>query len=202
MMRSALALAAAALLSIAACDQKPKQPQADAPAAVPAVQPAPASPAPPVAAPSHLIREGFGVGGVELGMARAEVERVLGKPVEQNAGGGVVVFQGYHASEIFGVYYDEAERVRLIIAAMKDKTWCTSFDVCLYREGDLAKLKAHHGAKLFRFVDRDGGIYYRLLSESGGKQIMTEYTPVEERNGVVQVAISFWSGPIDKSTFD
>ena len=86
----------------------------------------------------------------------------------------------------------------MIIAAKKDKTWCTDFDVCLYREGDLAKLKSHHGAKLLRFVDRDGSVTYRLLA--GG--VMTEYTPVEARNGVVQVTVMNWDGPVDRSGFD
>lgn len=197
MMRGALVLAAAALLTVAACDQKPKQAEA------PAAPAAPASPA-PVAAPvrPHLIREGVGVDGVELGMTVADVLRVKGKPDHQNKAGESVVFIAYHEPQIFGVYFDDAGRVRLLIVAQQDKTWCTAFDVCLYREGDLAKLKAHHGAKLFRFVDRDGSITYRLLEQRDGQQIMTEFTPVEERNGVVQVAISTWTGPIDKSSFD
>ena len=31
---------------------------------------------------------------------------------------------------------------------------------------------------------------------------MTEYTPNEERKGVVQVAILYWNGKIDTSSFD
>jgi hypothetical protein len=200
MMRGALVLAAAALLTVAACDQKPKQAEAPAAPAAPAV---PVSTA-PAAAPvrPHLIREGFGVDGVELGMSVADVLRVKGKPDHQNKAGESVVFMAYHEPQNFGVYFDDAGRVRMLIVALQDKTWCTAFDVCLYREGDLAKLKTHHGAKLLRFVDRDGSITYRLLEQRGAQQIMTEYTPVEERNGVVQVAITFWTGPIDKSSFD
>ena len=199
-MRGALVLAAALLLTVAACDQKPKGPQAPN---APAAPVAPAAPS-PAAAPvrPHLIREGLGVDGVELGMTVADVLRVKGKPAQENKAGETVVFMGYHEPQIFGVYFDDAGRVRLIIVAQQDKTWCTDFDMCLYREGDLAKLKAHHGAKLLRFVDRDGSVTYRLLEQRGAQQIMTEYTPVEERNGVVQVAISFWTGPIDKSSFD
>lgn len=192
-MRSALFLVAAALLSVAACDQKPKQAEAPAAPAVP-VSPAPA--AAPVR--PHLIREGVGVDGVELGMTVADVLRVKGTPVDQNKAGETVVFMSYSEPQIFGVYFDDAGRVRLIIVAKQDKTWCTSFDVCLYREGDLAKLKAHHGAKLLRFVDRDGSVTYRLL-ENG---VLTEYTPVEERNGVVQVSMLYWPGPIDQSSLD
>lgn len=186
----------AALLAVAACDQKPKQQAASEPAAAPPAVAVPA-PSPAPAAPAHLIREGVGVAGVALGMTPADVERVLGKAEQTNKAGADVVFMGYDAGEIFGVYFAE-NKVRMIIAARKDKTWCTDFDVCLYREGDLAKLKAHHGAKLFRFVDRDGSVTYRLLS--GG--IMTEYTPVEARGGVVQVAVLKWDGPVDRSGFD
>lgn len=179
-------------LSLLGCDQKPKEAQ-PAPAA-PAVQPAPA-------AVGHLIREGVGVAGVTLGMTPQDVERVLGKAELVNKSDNDIVFMSYDGGEIFGVYFD-AGRVRMIIAAKKDKTWCTDFDVCLYREGDLAKLKAHHGAKLFRFVDRDGGVTYRLLDTTGPMPILTEYMPNEEHGGVAQVTIMYWNGKIDTSSFD
>ncbi len=190
------AFVAAAFLLVAACDQKPKE-KATEPAATtqPGAPVVPAAPAP--ALPRHLIREGVGVAGVTLGMTAADVERVLGKAESTNKAGAEVVFMGYDAGGIFGIYFTE-NRVRMIIAAQKDKTWCTDFDVCLYREGDLAKLKAHHGAKLLRFVDRDGSVTYRLLANG----VLTEYTPVEDRNGVVQVTVMTWNGPIDKSGFD
>lgn len=195
-MMKRFALVAVALALVAACDQKPKQ-DTKAPAAPPPVTaPAPA-PAPAPAAPAHLIREGVGVAGVELNMSPADVERVMGKAERTNKAGADVVFMGYDAGEIFGVYFDQ-NRVRMIIAARQDKTWCTDFDVCLYREGDLAKLKAHHGAKLLRFVDRDGSVTFRLLQNG----VMTEYVPNEERGGVVQVTVTKWDGPIDRSGFD
>lgn len=194
-MRNTLVLALSALLALAGCDQKPKQAEAPASPSAPAAPVVPVPPAP--LQPKHLIREGVGVAGVELGMTPADVERALGKAEHTNKAGSEVVFMGYDTDGIFGIYFAE-NRVRMVIAAKKDKTWCTAFDVCLYREGDLAKLKAHHGAKLLRFVDRDGSVTYRLLA--GG--VMTEYTPVEERNGVVQVNVMRWDGPIDKSSFD
>jgi hypothetical protein len=201
-MRSVLLLALVAAAALAACsEQKPKQ-EAKAPAATPpaATQPtAPPAPSPAI----NLIREGVGVAGVELGMSSADVVRVLGQPVRMNKDGDRPVFMDFHANEIFGVYMDAAkDKVRLIIVARQDKTHCTAFDVCLYREGDLTKLKAHHGAKLLRYVDRDGSVSYRLLSKTGADQIMTEYTPNEERDGVVQVAMLYWTGPIDQSSLD
>ena len=154
-------------------------------------------------APANLIREAIGVAGVELGMTPTEVEAKRGKPVRQNAQDGHVVFMSFHKEENFGVYFDPVtSRVRMIIASVKDKTWCTDFDVCLYREGDLAKLKAHHGDKLLRFVDRDGSVTYRLLGNKGANTVMTEYTPSEAHNGVVQVTIMDWTGPITQSSFD
>jgi hypothetical protein len=171
-----------------------------------ALPPTPQQPAPPSApanpTPAHLIREGFGAGGAELGMTEAQIRARLGEPHQVNKAGEAVVFMSYHPTDIVGVYFGDDNRVRMVIAAVKDKTWCTDFDVCLYREGDLAKLKARHGNALHRFVDRDGSVTYRLLVERDGRKIMTEYTPVEEKQGVVQVAVLYWTGTIDTSGFD
>lgn len=179
------------------------QPQAKAPPPPPVEAPPAAVPAPPEPAkPSTVIRDGVGVGGVEIGQTVAEVEARLGTPERVNKAGDQVVYMSFHAEQIFGVYFDDVARVRMIILAVKDGGWCTGYDVCLYREGDLAKLKAHHGEALKRFVDRDGTVTYRLLTGAGDQQVLTEYMPVEDRNGVVQVTIMRWTGPIDKSSFD
>lgn len=184
-------------LLVACSDQKPAKAP---PPASPAQTPTPSAPA---AAPAHLIIEGTGVGGISLGMSEAEVRAKLGKPASENKDGEKVVFMSYHQTDIFGVYFDPATaKVRMIILAMKDKSWCTAFDVCLYRDGDLSKLLAHHGPKLFRFTDRDGSVTLRLLSGQGDQQVMTEYTPNEEHKGVAQVAILYWTGKIDTSSFD
>ena len=171
-----------------------------------AKEPPPAPPpaqSPVVSAPAHLILEGIGVGGISLGMPEAEVRARLGTPASENRDGENVVYMSYHQTDIFGVYFDPATaKVRMIILAVKDKSWCTGFDVCLYRDGDLPKLVAHHGPKLFRFTDSDGSVTLRLLSGQGDQQVMTEYTPNEEHKGVAQVAILYWTGKIDTSSFD
>lgn len=188
-------------LTFACACSEPQTPQAppkpeEPPAAAPSV------PTTPVVPQTKLIRDGIGVGGVEIGMTAETVKAKLGEPADTNKAGELIVYMSFHASEIFGVYFNDQGRVRMIIASLRDGTWCTAYDVCLYREGDLAKLKAQHGDKLLRFVDRDGSVTYRLLDISGVQPVMTEYTPVEEKNGVVQVAILYWSGPIDRSGFD
>lgn len=195
--------ALAAMGVLAACSDPKSQP--GAPAKVPPAQGEPAPAIPPPAAPErkiNLIRDGIGVAGVELGMTPAEVEAKLGPPSRTNKAGDRVVFMAYGAGERFGIYFDDGPRVRMLIASIEDGTWCTDYDVCLYREGDLAKLTAHHGAKMLRFVDRDGAITYRLLETKSARKVLTEYTPAEERNGVVQVAILYWSGNIDTSGFE
>jgi len=151
-----------------------------------------------------LIRGGIGVAGVELGMTEAQVRAVLGDPVSVNkTPSGVPLYLSYHATEIFGVYLDEASgRVRMLIVAVKGEKLCTRYGACLYREGDLARIKRYYGAKLRRFVDRDGSVTYRRLAPLAPRSVMTEFTPAEDKNAVVQVAILYWDGKIDDSALD
>jgi hypothetical protein len=197
-LRHVALLAAAALATACSPEADKKGPQKNQPAAS-----APSKPEPPKPATgTTLIKDAIGVGGAELGLTTAEVEARLGPPVRVNKAGEQVVFMTYAKTGMLDLYIDDAGRVRMIIASNQDRTFCTAYDVCLYREGDLKKLKAHHGAALHRFVDRDGSITYRLLEKKGDKQVMTEYTPVEDRDGLVQVAILYWTGTIDTSGFD
>ena len=194
-MRRTIALMAAALL-VAGCDVAPE------PEAAPAPEPA-AAPSAPRNIQSGRIEEGVGVAGIALGMTAEEAIAAVGPPVAENRGpDGRLLFLSYHDTDNFGVYLDEAGAVRLLIVSSETGAFCTVYDACLYREGDLAKIKSRHGGKLLRFVDRDGGVTYRLLSERAGRAVLTEWTPVEERDGVVQVAMLFWDGPIDRSSFD
>lgn len=193
-----IAFAVAVGLALGACSEpKPQAQQASRsePAAPVATAPAPK-------ADIKLIREGIGVGGVELGMTAADVEARLGKPDHVNKAGDEPVFMAFFEPNNFGVYFGDGGRVRMLIVSMKDGSACTDYDVCLYREGDLAKLKARHGDKLLRYVDRDGSVTYRMLEPKGDRKVMTEYTPAEDRNGIVQVAILYWNGPVDQSSFD
>jgi hypothetical protein len=149
------------------------------------------------------IKEGVGVAGVRLGMTAEAVRKKLGEPFESNeVASGAVIFMSYHSDDNFGVYFDDDERVRLVIASIERGSVCTKYDACLYRESDLAKIKSRHGEKLLRFVDRDGSVTFRLLTRYKGRPVLTEYTPVEERDGVVQVAITWWDRPIDASGLD
>lgn len=151
-----------------------------------------------------LIRGGIGVAGVELGMTEAQVKAQLGEPEHVNKSPtGKPLYMSFHSSQNFGVYFDEATgRVRQLIVAVQSKEICTAFGVCLYREGDLPKLKKHYGKKMIRFVDSDGSVTYRRLVPMKPRNVLVEYTPVEEKNGVVQVAMFYWDGKITDSSFD
>ncbi len=162
-------------------------------------------------APAHagnvtqgLIRGGIGVAGVELGMTEAQVRAQLGKPETVNAGpNGKPLYMSFHSTDNFGVYFDEATgRVRMLIVAIKGGKICTSFGVCLYREGDLSKLKAYYGKKLVRFTDRDGSVTYRRLVPMRPRNVMIEYTPAENKTAVVQVSMLYWDGKITDSSLD
>lgn len=197
--RTATFVAVALLFACSDPKQQPTEPAKTEPAkTAPAAPPSP----PPPERKINLIRDGIGIAGIELGMTPAQVEAKLGPPLRVNKAGDRVMYMAYGSDEKFGIYFDDDTHVRMLIASIQDQTWCTDYDVCLYREGDLAKLKAHHGAKMLRFVDRDGSITYRLLEQKGDRKVLTEYTPAEERNGVVQATILYWSGNIDTSGFD
>lgn len=200
--RLLVALAAAVILAGALGGCSPEGEKKDTQKNEP-VATAPTKPdATPPATKITLIRDGIGVGGIELGMTIADIEARLGAPVRVNKAGDQVVFMSYAKAGLFDLYIGDDGRVRMIIASNQDRSFCTAYDVCTYREGDLTKLKTHHGKALFRYVDRDGSITYRLLEKKGDRQIMTEYNPVEERDGIVQVAILYWAGKIDTSSFD
>ena len=148
------------------------------------------------------IYPGFGVSGAELGMSSKEVRAKLGKSVSENRDAqGRLLFAEYEAGRTgrLDIYFDSASgRVRMIVASAR--TFCTRGGICLYRAGDLAKLKDQYGPGLLRFTDWDGSVTYRRLRTVKGRQVMTEFTPSEERNGVVQVTILYWSGAIDDSS--
>jgi len=183
------------LTGLTACsDPKPAQAPPASSAPAPAAKPAP---------PAHLIIEGSGIAGITLGMTGGEVRAKLGEPVSENSEGDRVVFMSYHPKDIFGIYLDpDTGRVRMIIAAVEDKTFCTSFDVCLFRDGDLPKLVAYHGRELLRFTDRDGAVTYRFLTKQGDRQVLTEYLPNDEHKGVVQVTLLYWNGTITTSNLN
>jgi outer membrane protein assembly factor BamE (lipoprotein component of BamABCDE complex) len=151
-----------------------------------------------------LIRGGIGVAGVELGMTAAQVRAELGEPATVNTGaGGVPVYMSFHKDENFGVYFDEATgRVRMLIVAVKSGKFCTAYGACLYRKGDLAKVKKHYGKKLIRYTDVDGSVTYRRLVPMSPRNVLVEFTPAEDKNAIVQVAMLFWDGKITDSSFD
>jgi outer membrane protein assembly factor BamE (lipoprotein component of BamABCDE complex) len=151
-----------------------------------------------------LIRGGIGVASVELGMTEAQVRAQLGEPETVNKGpNDQPLYMSYHATDNFGVYFDEATgRVRMLIVAVKSGEICTAYGACLYREGDLAKVKKHYGKKLIRFVDRDGSVTYRRLVPMKPRNVLVEFTPAEDKNGIVQVMMMHWDGKITDSSFD
>jgi len=179
------------LTALCACsDQKPATAQKAAPTAA-------------AANPAHLILEGDGVAGITLGMTAGEVRAKLGEPVDENRYADNVLFMSFHKTDIFGVYFDpDSSKVRMIILAVKDKSWCTGFDVCLYRDGDLPKLLAHHGQNIHRFTDRDGSVTLRLLTKQGDRHVLTEYLPNDEHQGVAQVTLVYWNGTDTTSNLD
>ena len=113
-----------------------------------------------------------GAAGVTLGMTRAQVVAKLGKPLYENANG----YLQYSNKNLFDVYLNTAtKRVRLI--GISGPNFCTSFGVCMFRKGGLAKLKARYGAALKRHVAEDGEVTYEMRGTLGGKAVFTSFSP-------------------------
>ena len=145
------------------------------------------------------IRPGIGAAGAELGMSVDDVRSRLGAPLTENtAPDGAVAMMSYTADQIVDLYFDpQSHLLRQVIVAAKDH--CTKAGECLYREGDLSKLKNRYGSGLVRFEDWDGSVTYRRLITYNGKKVMTEWVPSEERDAVVQVSVLYWDGSITDS---
>ena len=113
-----------------------------------------------------------GAAGVTLGMTRAQVFAKLGNPLYQNANG----YLQYSNNNLFDVYLNVAtKRVRLI--GISGPKFCTSFGVCMFRKGGLAKLKAKYGTALKKHVAEDGEVTYEVRGKLGGKPVFTSFSP-------------------------
>ena len=94
---------------------------------------------------------------MKLGMTKAQVVALLGKPLFENAHG----YMQYSKSNLFDVYLNPAtKRVRLI--GISGPNFCTVNGVCMMKKGGLAKIKAQYGAALRKAVAEDGD---RLIAQ-------------------------------------
>lgn len=153
------------------------------------------------AEPSHLLRPGIGAAGAELGMTVSQVDARLGTPISQNTtSDGRVAVRSYSADDIVDVYFDlVTQRVRMVIVSAPG--FCTKAGECLRRAGDLDKLITRYGSGMIRFTDVDGSVTYRrLITDTGGRKVMTEWVPSEEHRGVVQMATLYWPGGLYDSS--
>jgi hypothetical protein len=129
-----------------------------------------------------------GAAGAKLGMTKAEVVALLGKPLFQNAHG----YMQYSKSNLFDVYLNPATKlVRLI--GMSGPKFCTVKGVCMMNKGGLAKLRAQYGAALRKSVAEDGEVSYEVAGAYDGKKVFTSFFPATTKHGapIIQIFIGF-----------
>jgi hypothetical protein len=129
-----------------------------------------------------------GAGGVLLGMARAQVVGLLGKPLYENANG----YMQYSKKSLFDVYLDvSTKRVRLV--GISGPKFCTAKGVCMWTSNGIAKLKAQCGAALRKFTDETGETGWEIRGRFRGKKVFTSFFPDKPKPSgkIVQIFVGF-----------
>ena len=157
------------------------------------------APSPIAAEPlSRKIVVGEGIAGINIGMTEDEVIAIAGSPVSENRQpDSRPIFLSYDPPGLFGVYFNGAGRVRLIVLARDG--YCTRRKVCLGAAGQIKALTKVYGDRVLRFRDSDGTVTYRLLNDYGDRKVLTEFTPAPDDSSLVQVMMLNWTGGIADS---
>jgi hypothetical protein len=131
--------------------------------------------APSAGATTHVksgeIVVGQGAAGVNLGMTRAQVRSLLGRPFYSNAN-GFMQYAPDSATNIFDVYLGSTSRVRqLVIAGGRFKIG----EISVFARGSLRKLKAVYGKRLKAVRGETGDPMYRIRSRYRGWTVWTDF---------------------------
>ncbi len=134
-----------------------------------------------------------GARGVTLGMTRAQVVALLGKPVYKNQHG----YMEYSKQNLFDLYLDVStspDRVRLI--GISGPRFCFAAGFCMYDEGAVGKLKTAYGSALKVVRLEDGERVYRLRGTFEGCDVFTDFSPERFKSSsrIMMVFIGYLSG--------
>ncbi|MEZ5099746.1 MAG: hypothetical protein R3C15_08115 [Thermoleophilia bacterium] len=124
---------------------------------------------------------------VLIGMKKAKVLAVLGKPVYQNAFG----YLQYSKKNLLDVYVNTSgNRVDLI--GVSGRRFCLPFGICMLQAGGLKALKQKYGSALKREVDETGEVGYVFRNRVDGQKRKTRFT-TDGTNGTAKIIMVFVS---------
>jgi hypothetical protein len=137
-----------------------------------------------------------GASTVRLGMTRAQVVALLGKPIYQNKN-GYMQYGSNTGAPLFDIYLDTQSaprRVRLF--GISGEGFCFPGGPCMFKSGGVGKLKARFGTKLKVATLEDGERVYRLTGTYRGCSTFTDVTPSRFRPSgrLIMVFVGFRSG--------
>ncbi|MGD0167426.1 MAG: hypothetical protein ABSC51_09075 [Gaiellaceae bacterium] len=112
-----------------------------------------------------------GAGGVTLGMTRAQVVAVLGKPLYENSYG----YMQYSSKNLFDVYRSGSRTGRVDMLGISGPRFCLRNGICMLRRNNVAALKQKFGKRLTFHKLSDGTLFYRVSGSFQGRRSYTEF---------------------------
>ncbi|MDO8187115.1 hypothetical protein Q5424_07470 [Conexibacter sp. JD483] len=154
---------------------------------------APSEAARPRAVRNGVITVGFGAGGIEVGMKRAEVVSLLGRPFYENRN-GYMQYMPDDGRGIFDVYRaggGKGTRVRMISVVSSGRHFTLDEGIPIFEPGGLRAVKRSYGSRLRLVRTSDGELIYRIVTRAYGHVIDTDFTVTRPNLGarVMQVFV-------------
>jgi hypothetical protein len=129
-----------------------------------------------------------GAAGITLGMTRAEVVAVLGKPLYENNYG----YMEYSKKSLFDVYRSGSRTGKVDMIGISGPGFCLRNGICMLRRGNVGELKKKFGKQLSFQKLEDGTLLYRIYGTFRGRRAYTEFD-VDSRADSARIGM-IWVG--------
>lgn len=139
------------------------------------------------------ITVGVGAAGVEVGMPRAQVVDLLGKPFYENRN-GYMQYMPDDGRGLFDVYRaggGSGTRVRMVSVVSYGAHFKLDNGIAIFKAGGLRALGRAYGRRLRLVRTSDGELIYRIVTRTAGRRVDTDFTVTRPNLGarVMQVFV-------------